>query len=144
MDAIGSHGQRNVSAGINQEASLRFTSYILTGCQFTSYQFPVLSTQWRVVTDCRQGFLCQDLKFTGTQIGLAELDVIDTGMRGFRNFGEQHAATGRSVSVKLAAVGNVIQQTAVSHHTSDYYFEDACVARTLLPAKPCTTPNQEL
>src|SRR5260370_26476349 len=65
----------------------------------------------------------QSFQLPRTQIFFAELDVVDAGTRGFGDFGEQRLPAGAFVAAKLAAVGNVIEQTAVSHRFSAYYEE---------------------
>ena len=52
-------------------------------------------------------------QFARAQIFFAKLDIVDAGMRGFGDFGEQGAAAGAFVATKLASVGDVVEQTAV-------------------------------
>ena len=99
MNAVGSRGQRDVRARVDEEASS---------------QFSVLSSQWSAVVAPRQGVPCQHFQLPGAQIFFAELDVVDARTGGFGDFGEQGAAAGAFVAAKLASVGDVIEQTAVA------------------------------
>jgi hypothetical protein len=97
VDAVGTDGNRNVGAGIDYE---------------TSAQFPVPGSQF--LNDMR-GLSAELFEFARAQVFFAELDVVDPGPRGLGDFGEQGAAAGAFVAVKLASVGDVVKQTAFSH-----------------------------
>jgi len=105
MDAVGSCGERDVGAGINEESSPQFRT----------------SSQWSAVAHGREGVASQHFQFSHAQIFFAELDVVDSGTRGFGDFGEQGPAASAFVATKLASVGDVIEQTAVRHQLSAYY-----------------------
>jgi hypothetical protein len=85
MDAIGVHGQRNVGAGVNEQASSEFSIVP---------QIPVLSLQRCVIAYGGKGVSRHRFQFSGAQISFAKLDVVEAGPRGFGNLGEQVAATG--------------------------------------------------
>jgi hypothetical protein len=103
VDAVGTDGNRNVGAGIDYE---------------TSAQFPVPGSQF--LNDMR-GLSGELFEFERAQVFFAELDVVDAGMRGLGDFGEQGAAAGAFVAVKLASVGDVVEQTAIRHQLVAYY-----------------------
>ena len=106
MNAVGSRGKRDVGAGVDEEASS---------------QFSVLSSQWSAVAHGRDRFPRQRFQFPRAEIFFAELDIVDAYTCSFGDLGEQGAATGVFVAAKLASVGDVIEQTAVSHQHSAYY-----------------------
>jgi hypothetical protein len=62
-----------------------------------------------------RGLSAELFEFARAQVFFAELDVVDPGPRGLGDFGEQGAAAGAFVAVKLASVGDVVKQTAFSH-----------------------------
>src|ERR1035437_5927574 len=109
MNAVGSRGKRDVRAGVNEE-----------------------TRRWRILAHSRDHFPCQSFQFPRAQIFFAELDVVDMGTRGLGDFGEQGSAAGAFVAAKLASVGDVIEQTAVSHQLSAYYGRLLCGADTLV------------
>src|SRR5208282_343797 len=112
MNSVGSHGECDVGAGVNEETSSQFRP---------STQSPVRSSQGSAVAHGREGVTGQRFQFSHAQIFFAELDVVDSGTRGFADFGEQGAAAGEFVATKLAPVSDVIKQTAVRHQLSAYY-----------------------
>ena len=92
MNSIGASGQRNVDTGIDQQAR-----------------------RWRILTHNPNHFPRQHFQFPPTQIFLAELYVIDAIAGTFSDLVEQSSATILFTAAKLAAVGNVIEQTAIRH-----------------------------
>jgi hypothetical protein len=72
MNAVGSDGEGYVGAGVYEK---------------TSSRFPIPGSQPTVVAHDGQGVSRQHLQVSRAQIFFAELDVIDTGRRGFFDFG---------------------------------------------------------
>ena len=100
MDAVGSDCQRDVGAGVDQESSS---------------QFSVLSSQFGHDFDCFSG---QGFQVAGGEIFFAELDVVDAGDGGFTDFFEEAATTGGFVAGEGGAVGDVVEEAAISHQLS--------------------------
>src|SRR5260370_36199875 len=84
----------------------------------------------------------QSFQLPRAEIFFAELDVGDAGARGFGHFGEQRLPAGAFVAPKLAAVGNVIEQAAVSHRFSAYYEGLAVRRPSPVPATRSTVASR--
>jgi len=97
MDAVGSGGERDVSAGVDQEGS---------------FQVSVLSSE---LSKEIEGFPGQGFQFSRRQVFLAELDVIDSGAASFPDFVEETATAGGFVFGEGGAVGDVVEEAAFSH-----------------------------
>src|SRR5258708_10014407 len=110
MNAVDSGGKRDVGAGGDEETSSE-----------TRSRCSVLSSQWNAIAHGGQGVPCQYFQCSRAQIFFAELDVVDARAYRFDDFGEQGVAASGFVAAKLAAGGDVIEQTAVRHQLSAYY-----------------------
>jgi len=104
MNAVCADSKRDVSAGIDQEASR--CSLVVSRSLFTNE------------SDCLTGEL---FEFTSAEAFFAKLDVVYATEGSFGDFGEQRTATLRFAAGKLTAVGNVVEQTPGGHQPSAYY-----------------------
>ena len=96
VHAIGAHGQGNVAARIDQDAG--------TLCART----PARSF------DPPHCVASQRFQFARRKIFFSQLNVINAGTRGLRNFFQQALASRALIAGKLGAVGNVIQEQGQS------------------------------
>jgi hypothetical protein len=103
VDTVQARGEPHIGSGVDQK---------------TSSQFPVLSSQ--LLNDMR-GFMGKLLQIACGQVFFAELDVVHSRARSLSDLGKQNAAAGAFIAWKLRAVGDVVEQTAVSHRLSAYY-----------------------
>ena len=100
VNAAGGGGQGDVSAGVNQE---------------NSGQSSVLSSQFE---NDAHGFASQRFEFAGGEIFFAKLDVVDTAACGFGDFVEEMEAAGVLVAGEGGAVGDVVEEQALSFQLS--------------------------
>src|ERR1700739_3128701 len=102
MNAVGTNGNRNVGAGIDQE---------------TCSHFPVLSQP----LDGLYRFPSKFFQFTRLEVLFSKLNEGDSSARGFSDLRQQKPPPGWVVASELDAVGDVVKQTAGSHQPSAYY-----------------------
>jgi hypothetical protein len=100
MDTVGSSGEGNVRTGVDQESGS---------------QSPVLSSQF---LDRGCGLPGKPFQLARRQIFFAELDVVDSRAGGFRDFLKKVSTSGRLVSGKRGAVGDVVEKAALRHQLS--------------------------
>jgi len=100
MNSVGPGGERDVGAGVDQEASLHS---------------PVLRSQ---LPDEMHGFASEGFQIARGQIFFAELNVVHTRMGGFRDLVEESFATSGFVPGECTAVGDVVEKKACSHRLS--------------------------
>jgi hypothetical protein len=100
VDAVGSGGEGDVGAGVDEKSRGQ-----LQGAkgQFAGFGYGL---------DRLAG---QRFQFSSGEIFFAELDVVDAGASGFRNFSQQSAMAGEFVSGEGGAVGDVVEKAAFSH-----------------------------
>ena len=98
MNAGGFYGQGYVGAGVDEQSSC---------------QLPVASCQFLAVDDLYR-FDCQRFEVAGGKISFAELDVVDAGAGGFRNFVEEVAAARAFIAGEGGAVSDVVEEQVVS------------------------------
>jgi hypothetical protein len=99
VDAVGSYGQGNIRAGVDEE---------------NRFPFPVLSSEFRSPQDSH-GFSCERFEVPSRQIFFAKLEEIDAGTRGFRNLAEKLSALGGFISRELAAIRDVAKKRRTRH-----------------------------
>src|SRR5208337_87312 len=103
MDAAGFDCQGYVGAGIDEESSSRF---------------PVLSSQRERFVDDADCFPRQGFEFARGEIFFAELDIVDGGVGRFGDLLKKAATAGGFVCCERSAIGDVVEQAALSHQLS--------------------------
>jgi len=94
MNAVGSSGDGDVGARVDEEAGS---------------QFPVLSSQCGFFANDIYSLLGQDFQFLCAQILFAQLDVVNPSAGGFGDFVEKPEAARRFIAGELRAVGDVVK-----------------------------------
>ena len=93
MDAVGSGGEGDVGAGVDEEGG---------------FQFAVLSSQF---ADDGHRFAGQAFEVAGGEIFFTELDVVDVVGCGFGDFVQEEALAGEFAAGEGPAISDVVEAT---------------------------------